>query len=83
MSVLDRDAALGLLATMWRIRLFEERVGKLKRADEVYGLIHLSVGQEAVAAAVCGQLRDDDAVYSAPTVTRSQRERRSVPCWRS
>ena len=36
----------------------------LKRADEVYGLIHLSVGQEGVAAAVCSQLRDDDAVYS-------------------
>jgi acetoin:2,6-dichlorophenolindophenol oxidoreductase subunit alpha len=49
---------------MWRIRLFEERVGQLKRADEVHGLIHLSVGQEAVAAGVCGQLRDDDAVYS-------------------
>src|SRR5262245_1451143 len=49
---------------MWRIRLFEERVGQLKRADEVHGLIHLSVGQEAVAAGVCTQLRDDDAVYS-------------------
>ena len=30
----------------------------------MYGLIHLSVGQEGVAAAVCSQLRDDDAVYS-------------------
>jgi pyruvate dehydrogenase E1 component alpha subunit len=49
---------------MWRIRVFEERVGQLKRADEVHGLIHLSIGQEAVAAAVCGQLRADDAVYS-------------------
>ena len=61
---MDRDAARRLLATMWRIRHFEEQVGRLKRADEVYGLIHLSVGQEAVAAGVCGQLRDDDAVYS-------------------
>jgi TPP-dependent pyruvate/acetoin dehydrogenase alpha subunit len=61
---LDAEQALSLLATMWRIRLFEERVGVLKRADEVYGLIHLSVGQEGVAAAVCSQLRDDDAVYS-------------------
>ena len=43
---------------------FEERVGQLKRADEVHGLIHLSVGQEGVAAGVCLQLRDDDAVYS-------------------
>jgi acetoin:2,6-dichlorophenolindophenol oxidoreductase subunit alpha len=61
---LDSEAALRLLATMWRIRHFEEQVGRLKRADEVYGLIHLSVGQEGVAAAVCTQLRDDDAVYS-------------------
>ncbi len=58
------EQALHLLATMWRIRLFEERVGRLKRADEVHGLVHLSVGQEAVAAGVCTQLRDDDAVYS-------------------
>jgi acetoin:2,6-dichlorophenolindophenol oxidoreductase subunit alpha len=63
-SPLDASAALGLLRTMWRIRLFEQRVGELKRADEVHGLIHLSVGQEAVAAGVCMQLRDDDAVYS-------------------
>jgi TPP-dependent pyruvate/acetoin dehydrogenase alpha subunit len=52
------------LRLMWRIRAMEERVGQLKRAGEVHGLIHLSVGQEGVAAAVCGQLRDDDAVYS-------------------
>ena len=61
---LDAEGALRLLGTMWLIRLFEERVGQLKRADEVFGLIHLSVGQEGVAAAVCAQLRDDDAVYS-------------------
>ena len=63
-AVLDGAAALRVLATMWRIRRFEERVGQLKRADEVHGLIHLSVGQEGVAAGVCLQLRDDDAVYS-------------------
>jgi Transketolase, C-terminal domain/Dehydrogenase E1 component len=49
---------------MWRIRAFEERVGRLARANEVHGLVHLSTGQEAVAAGVCSQLRDDDAVYS-------------------
>jgi TPP-dependent pyruvate/acetoin dehydrogenase alpha subunit len=63
-SPLGWEEALGLLRTMWRIRLFEERVGQLKRADEVHGLIHLSVGQEGVAAGVCLQLRGDDAVYS-------------------
>src|SRR4029453_10444695 len=35
-TTLEREEALGLLATMWRIRLFEERVGQLKRADEVH-----------------------------------------------
>ena len=63
-TALSGDEALRLLRTMWRIRLFEERVGRLKRADEVHGLIHLSVGQEAVAAGVCGRLRADDPVYS-------------------
>ncbi len=61
---LDGDVGLELLRTMWRIRVFEERVGELTRADEVHGLVHLSVGQEAVAAGVCGQLRPDDVVYS-------------------
>jgi acetoin:2,6-dichlorophenolindophenol oxidoreductase subunit alpha len=64
LTALDADVARDLLRTMWRIRAFEERVGQLKQADEVYGLIHLTLGQEAVAAGVCRQLRDDDAVYS-------------------
>jgi acetoin:2,6-dichlorophenolindophenol oxidoreductase subunit alpha len=63
-SALDAEEAHELLRTMWRIRLFEERVGQLKRNLQVHGLIHLSIGGEGVAAAVCGQLRDDDAVYS-------------------
>src|ERR1700733_6041616 len=61
---LDAESALALLATMWRIRSFEERVAQLKRTLQVHGLIHLSIGGEGVAAGVCRQLRDDDAVYS-------------------
>ena len=61
---LDAATALGLLTTMWRIRAFEERLEPLKRSSAVHGLTHLSIGQEAVAAGVCGQLRDDEAVYS-------------------
>jgi len=58
------EEGLELLRSMWRIRVFEERVAALTRAGEVHGLIHLSVGQEGVAVGVCGALRDDDAVYS-------------------
>jgi pyruvate dehydrogenase E1 component alpha subunit len=64
LPALDGEQALRLLATMWRIRLFEERVSALKRADEVHGLVHSSAGQEGVAAGVCTQLRRDDPVYS-------------------
>jgi TPP-dependent pyruvate/acetoin dehydrogenase alpha subunit len=63
-AALDGDLGIELLRSMWRIRVFEERVGELTRADEVHGLVHLSVGQEAVAVGVCGQLRPDDPVYS-------------------
>ncbi|HSF60277.1 MAG TPA: thiamine pyrophosphate-dependent enzyme, partial [Gaiellaceae bacterium] len=61
---LGGDVGLELLRSMWRIRAFEERVGELTRADEVHGLVHLSIGQEAVAVGVCSQLRPDDTVYS-------------------
>lgn len=61
---MNAEQARALLRTMWRIRAFEERVGRLKRSDEVHGLIHLSIGGEGVAAAVCGQLRERDVVYS-------------------
>ena len=63
-TTLDAETARDLLATMWRIRCFEERVGKLHHSLQVHGLIHLSIGSEGVAAAVCRQLRDDDSVYS-------------------
>ncbi|HUZ39021.1 MAG TPA: thiamine pyrophosphate-dependent dehydrogenase E1 component subunit alpha [Streptosporangiaceae bacterium] len=56
--------ALHLLATMWRIRLFEEEVSRQQRAGLVRGLVHLSVGQEAVAAGVCPLLRAGDLVYT-------------------
>ncbi|HTZ06693.1 MAG TPA: thiamine pyrophosphate-dependent dehydrogenase E1 component subunit alpha [Gaiellaceae bacterium] len=61
---MDSGAGRELLRTMWRIRVFEERVGQLTRANEVHGLVHLSSGSEGVAAGVCGQLRADDVVYS-------------------
>ena len=60
----EREARLDLLQTMWRIRRFEERVAALKRTLQVYGLIHLSIGGEGVAAGVCRQLGESDRVYS-------------------
>ncbi len=49
---------------MWVIRAFEEHVSQLVAAGEVHGLVHLGIGQEAVAAGVCAALRADDRVYT-------------------
>jgi pyruvate dehydrogenase E1 component alpha subunit len=60
----DPRLAHALLETMWRIRAFEERVLELVSNRQMEGLIHLSIGQEAVAAGVCEQLRTDDVIFT-------------------
>jgi pyruvate dehydrogenase E1 component alpha subunit len=55
---------IALYAAMVRVRRFEERVRELYAAGRVPGFIHLSIGQEAVAAGVGGALRADDYVFS-------------------
>lgn len=56
------ETALSLYETMVRIRLFEERVGALFAGGELPGFVHLSIGQESVAAGVCGALRERDYI---------------------
>ena len=48
---------------MWLIRAFEERVSELFARGQIGGLLHLGIGQEAVAAGACGVLRIDDYVF--------------------
>jgi len=54
-----------LYEQMALIRAFETRVAELYRDGEIPGFVHTSLGQEAVAAGVCGALREDD--YLATT----------------
>lgn len=51
---------LELYAQMVRIREFETVAGHLLQKGELDGFLHLSIGQEAVAAGVCACLRPDD-----------------------
>src|ERR1700733_670506 len=53
-----------LYRTMRTIRRFEERIVDLVNANEIAGVTHEYVGQEAVATGVCAALRDDDVVTS-------------------
>jgi TPP-dependent pyruvate/acetoin dehydrogenase alpha subunit len=52
-----------LLRRMWLIRAFEEKLSALYAERQVVGLLHLSIGQEAVAVGALSLLRDDDYVY--------------------
>ncbi|MGJ3264842.1 MAG: thiamine pyrophosphate-dependent dehydrogenase E1 component subunit alpha [Salinarimonas sp.] len=61
---LDRERLAAHLATMWRIRAFEEAALRGLAEGLVRGAIHPSIGQEAVAAAVCLNLGRADLLLS-------------------
>jgi len=54
---------IALLHRMWLIRAFEEKASLLYAERQISGLLHLSIGQEAVAVGVCSLLRRDDYVF--------------------
>lgn len=51
-----------LYKTMQLIRRFEEKLIELYPSDKIKSPVHLSIGQEAVAAAVCAPLKTDDLI---------------------
>ncbi len=53
-----------LYRAMLRVRAFERAAEAALKAGKVTGAIHLSIGQEAVAAGVCLNLRRDDVIAS-------------------
>jgi pyruvate dehydrogenase E1 component alpha subunit len=61
---LDVERLSGHYLTMLRIRAFEEAAIRGLQDKVVFGAIHPSIGQEAVAAGVCGHLRRDDVLLS-------------------
>ncbi len=56
----DRERMLGHYRTMARIRAFEEAAEQALKDGHVKGAIHLSIGQEAIAAGVCIHLAKSD-----------------------
>jgi acetoin:2,6-dichlorophenolindophenol oxidoreductase subunit alpha len=54
---------IDLLRSMWLIRAFEEKVSALYAEHQIVGLLHLGIGQEAVAVGACSLLREDDYVF--------------------
>ena len=64
MSDLDVSRALDLFRAMLRIRLVEEAVARHYSELEMRCPVHLSVGQEAIAAGLCAELARTDQVLS-------------------
>ena len=58
------EMMLQLYRTMLMIRRFEEKAVDLKARQIIAGLLHLYIGEEAVATGVCASLRKDDYISS-------------------
>jgi TPP-dependent pyruvate/acetoin dehydrogenase alpha subunit len=54
---------LALFVRMWLIRAFEEKASELYARGQIRGLLHLGIGQEAIAVGAASGLRSDDYVF--------------------
>ena len=61
---ISKENKLKLLKMMIKIRLFEEKARDLYYGGFIRGTLHLSIGQEAIAAAACLCLNKDDYIVS-------------------
>ena len=61
---LDKRAFLSMYKNMLRIRHFEERLAEESAQGNIPGLLHLYVGEEAVAVGACSALRKEDYITS-------------------
>lgn len=61
---LTRDALMGLLRQMTRVRRFEEKCDELYQVEKVRGFLHLAIGEEAICTAVMANLTAEDSVVA-------------------
>lgn len=61
---ISRNTQIQLLYSMLNIRLVEEEIARVYPEQEMRCPVHLSIGQEAVAAGVCAHLTCDDYIIS-------------------
>ena len=63
MATESSTAQKQMLETMELIRAFEERVIELYHRGDIAGLVHVGIGQEAVAVAFATALEEQDYLY--------------------
>lgn len=59
---LGKEKASELLTVMAKARAFEEKAMELFTQGHIPGFIHVGIGQEAIAAGVCANLRQQDKI---------------------
>jgi len=60
----EKQTLLQMYQRMLRIRYFEERLAEESAQGNIPGLLHLYVGEEAVAVGACAALRKEDYITS-------------------
>ncbi len=63
MEVRSNNPAARLYRSMYLIRRVEEEIIRLYPSDKIKSPVHLSIGQEAVSAAVCDHLERSDVLF--------------------
>jgi pyruvate dehydrogenase E1 component alpha subunit len=61
---ITKDKAVEFYKKMLLCRRFEEKVVELVNTDEIYGVTHEYVGQEAIAVGICSALEKNDWISS-------------------
>lgn len=64
LATITKKQLVQMYSVMLRIRLFEERIVELYPEQEMKCPVHLCIGQEAIAAGVCLNLKKEDYVFS-------------------
>lgn len=64
MKNINADLLKSLYYKMVKIRFFEEAVERYFLDGEIPGFVHLYIGEEAIASAICSQLTNDDYIMS-------------------
>jgi len=62
--IVDTTNPAERVATMLRIRRFEEQCVRLAKAGQLHGHYHVYIGQEATAVAACAALTPEDFIFS-------------------
>ena len=62
--MIEKKRAEWIFQTMLNIRAFEQKALVLFEENKLRGSVHLYIGQEAVAAAVCSNLKEGDYIAS-------------------